>query len=235
MDWDEYAHRANLGANRLIFEHHQETVADFIQFFDKQDRGSRILEVGCARGFFLVLLRELGFKCLKGADVSSVAVEAARNKGFDCSVLNILDDMRCRKNKELFDVVLFMDTIEHLKEPGLALENIRKYFLKKGGVLFLTTPVCDSIVEVIGRSVKRISRLESSRMLDETHIHAFSPDELKTLLGQAGFKTFEVKRLFCPIPYVRNQKIKSAISSILPEICRGRFLRITAESLAGNS
>ena len=57
IDWDEYAQRANLGTNRLTYDHHKEVVDDFVNCFADVPKERKILDVGCARGFFLVILR----------------------------------------------------------------------------------------------------------------------------------------------------------------------------------
>ena len=91
IDWELYAVTRFLGRNRLLFEHHQEVLRDFLHFFSHLSTELHIFDVGCSSGFFLVILRELGFEKIEGTDISETFVSHARTKGLQCRTANVLN------------------------------------------------------------------------------------------------------------------------------------------------
>lgn len=98
---------------------------------------SRILEVGCGTGALLSKLSQL---CQNGEVVgmdlySEAAVLARKRTG--CRV--VAGDILNPPELGLFDVIGAFDVIEHLDDPGVALNGLMK-FLKPEGRIVLTVP-----------------------------------------------------------------------------------------------
>ncbi len=87
------------------------------------------------------------------------------------------------------DVATSLAVLEHLTQPRLALEEIFR-ILKRGGVLFLTTPspLSKPILEFLAYWVGVIDEQEI-----RDHKHYFSRKELKELLEDVGFSDLVVK------------------------------------------
>ncbi len=98
------------------------------------------LDVGCGRGFTLSYLKSLGFKA-HGMEFSDTAAWHARN------VLGIEvetgDFLTSRHQKDLYNVVIFWHSLEHLPSPIEALRRANE-LLKKGGILVVAVPNFDS-------------------------------------------------------------------------------------------
>ena len=98
--------------------------------------GAKVLDIGCAYGFFL---DEVKKKCnceVYGIEISKHAYQYAKEK----LKLNVRN-CRFRENKyepNYFDVVFIIGTIEHLVDPNTILKDIKKV-LKPGGILIITT------------------------------------------------------------------------------------------------
>lgn len=108
----------------------------------KHLKNKNILDVGCWTGQFEKLIRN-DAKKITGVDPGSEAIEYAnalfkKNKNIVFKV-GVAQDLPFNNSK--FDVVLFIEVIEHLQNNDelRAIQEIRRV-LKKKGTLLLTTP-----------------------------------------------------------------------------------------------
>lgn len=118
---------------------------------------------------------------------------AGKYMNYDASDGN--DIMKPVKIKDKFDFIVFSHVIEHLNNPGIALENIKK-MLKTNGKLILLTPNSLSIRRIINYIFNR--KLESYGGF-ETHMTCFNRETIKNLLEKHGFKTSKIRYLDKPI------------------------------------
>lgn len=106
------------------------------KYMDKSKKG-RVLDVGCAYGFMLERFPQNFQKF--GVDVSSFAINKAKKRLPEAQfkIGGIEEKIPFQKN--LFDLIICNDVLEHLESPKKALVNITAS-LKSGGILYLTTP-----------------------------------------------------------------------------------------------
>ena len=95
--------------------------------------GGRVLEVGCAYGYFLDLIRK-DYPGSVGVDVAAKAVADAARRGLDARE----GDVREMSFDGLFDAVCLWDTIEHLAAPDQVLARCRE-LLRPSGHLLMST------------------------------------------------------------------------------------------------
>ncbi|HET7294252.1 MAG TPA: class I SAM-dependent methyltransferase [Vicinamibacteria bacterium] len=145
--------------------------------------GRRLLDVGCAAGFFLEAARDRGWS-VRGLDVSAYAAAFARDRlGLPVLLGSIVVPPQ---GLEDFDVVTLWDAIEHLDRPDLALLRIRER-LREGGVLALSTGDYGSLLRRITGRRWRLFR-------DPTHNFFFDRETLRRLLERGGFEVLSVSR-----------------------------------------
>jgi 2-polyprenyl-3-methyl-5-hydroxy-6-metoxy-1,4-benzoquinol methylase len=234
VDWELYAETRLLGRNRLLLEHHQEVLRDFLNYFSRLPTETRVFDIGCSSGFFLVVLRELGFNNIEGADISETFVSYAGTKGLQCRTADVLDGPITEETTNRADVVLLMDVLEHLPDPIRALDNCKKV-MRKDGIVYITVPIYDSLTERLTRTIKKKTRLQQAKEHDPTHIHAFSEKDVFELLKECGFMVVESKRLFCPVPRIPVRRIRDITNLLLPDCCKGKFLRVAARCYIGQA
>jgi SAM-dependent methyltransferase len=105
-------------------------------------RDPRILDIGTSTGTNLRMLRNLGYRCVVGLDLSEEAVGYCEAKGLgpvrrgDVCALPFEDAS--------FDLVLATDIIEHVADDGLALREIARVLASEGKLL-LTVPAFASL------------------------------------------------------------------------------------------
>ncbi len=143
---------------------------------------ARILDVGCAAGFFLRVMREHGHD-VRGVELSqAIAQEAIRDLGEDRVWVGTLDSVpedREGYAKGSFDLVTMWDVIEHVADPQEILRQARA-MLKPGGHLLIETQNVDS----------RFARMLGPKwhhFKHEEHIYHFNPKTVREVLDQAGF------------------------------------------------
>lgn len=105
-------------------------------------KGRRVLDIACGEGYGSRFLREWGAKEVEGVDVSAEAVETATRlfgtDGLNYSVGNAEHADQLFNGRE-FDLILSIETIEHLQNPVaylMALQRMRA----PGSVVIITCP-----------------------------------------------------------------------------------------------
>lgn len=107
--------------------------------------GLRVLDIGCRDGFFAFEMEK------RGAEVIGVDYASPTLTGFQVaaqildSKVNYIVDNIYNLNAEkygLFDVVLLLGVLYHLRNPLLALDQVRKV-IKPGGLLFVGSQLSD--------------------------------------------------------------------------------------------
>jgi 2-polyprenyl-3-methyl-5-hydroxy-6-metoxy-1,4-benzoquinol methylase len=126
-----YKVRRKLEANRLL------------SWCKDLPKDARILDVGCGDGFHLGLLREFGEKTwqLEGIDVDKRAVEIGLKNGLEIhrGTLDTVD-----LPEKSYDLVILIQTVEHVAEPTTLLEQIYS-LMSPGGRLVIVTDNTDSL------------------------------------------------------------------------------------------
>lgn len=169
--------------------------------------GSRLLEIGCAYGFFLELIAQK-YPGSVGLDVSAEAVAHARARGLDARCGDVLTVAL----EGQFDAVCLWDTLEHLAQPRVALERCVA-LLKPGGHLFLST----------GDRGSWLARLQGRRWRQihpPSHLFYFSRSALRALCQGLGvqvleFETVRVYRRVRSALYTLQQLRPGSISGRL--------------------
>lgn len=142
--------------------------------------GGRLLEIGCANGFFLNAAR-MSYETV-GVEPSRAASEYARSKlRLDVPAATMAD---ARFPDASFDAVALIDVIEHVPDP-LAMLREAARVTRPGGVLYLVTPDVESLS----------ARVLRGRWwgLRPAHIFYFSPRTLAAMLEKAGFRPVETR------------------------------------------
>ena len=105
-------------------------------------RGGRLLDVGCATGDFIALMRSYGPWSVVGIELDSNVASLARER-YGLEVLNGSVDALDLPPAS-FDVITLWDVLEHLPDPRVSLHRIATW-LRPGGCLVIRTPDAGSL------------------------------------------------------------------------------------------
>jgi 2-polyprenyl-3-methyl-5-hydroxy-6-metoxy-1,4-benzoquinol methylase len=173
--------------------------------------GRKLLEVGCAHGWFL---EEVGteFQSL-GIEPDDHVRAATLKKGLRV-VGGYFPDALGPDDK--FDVIVFNDVIEHIPSIKDALDACQAR-MNEGGILVLNLPNSRGFFYLLSKVLARVGWSSPFRRLwqenlPSPHVHYFAPDNLTRLVQQTGLvheKTVElpsvrVKGLWDRLSCARN-------------------------------
>ncbi|MGA3150556.1 MAG: class I SAM-dependent methyltransferase [Candidatus Saccharimonadales bacterium] len=179
------------------------------QLSDTYDRNASVIEIGCAYGYFLNLIKDK-VASHKGFDVNQEGVDFARRiLKVNATTQNFLD---AKLSESSIDTVYMWDVIEHLPHPELFIAKIST-LLKPGGHVVLTTGDISSLLPRL--------RKDNWRLIHPpTHLHYFTPQSLERLFKRHGIKVISVRHkgvhrnlgsVLHQLTYNRKAKNKSAI------------------------
>lgn len=186
-DWNSYGKDRLLSRNKLLLPHHRRAHEILLDRLAVIDTTTPVLDIGCGDGFYLEMLRDLGFTNSVGIDPSLSQVDKARLKNLAVSVGQIedLDDVHHPLRQTQYGAILLWDLLEHLEHPEHALTLVYDMLLPNGTV-FINTVVCDSVYNRVQRFVQHTSRLAQSTAIDPSHIQPLTLAMVRTMLHNAG-------------------------------------------------
>lgn len=130
---------------------------------------SKILDIGFGGSQLSDLFRDM--YCMYGIDIDKNLFNNLDKSHYKLG--NIEEKIPFKDN--LFDCVVMLEVIEHLKKPGVAFKEIKRV-LKPGGFLILTTPNAKSILWRIIESIyPYVFKLNIKKM----HINLYNINRLK--------------------------------------------------------
>lgn len=143
---------------------------------------ARVLDVGCAAGYFLQVIQQLGCD-VYGVEVSApIAKAAIAALGQDRVHVGMLDEAvtALPLADGSFDLVTLWDVIEHVPTPQDVLRTVHRLLKPDGKLLLETQNVASLWARLLGRRWHHYKHAE--------HLYHFDPDTISRLLQGCGFK-----------------------------------------------
>ncbi|MBI2713628.1 MAG: class I SAM-dependent methyltransferase [Rhizobiales bacterium] len=175
--------------------------AKIVHFIRRYIPSGKLLELGCAYGFFLREARD-HFQ-VAGIELSEDAAAHARANG-----LNVIGGIADEINLKQFcrmDVIVLLDVIEHLSDPFETLQLCRKH-LNPHGIIVLTTGDFGALAARMAGSNWRL-------MTPPQHLWYFTAESMKRIAARLGMRVehldhpgkfvplslilYQLSRIFC--------------------------------------
>jgi len=186
-------------------------------------KSGRILDIGCAYGFYLKYL-ENDYETY-GIDISLHAVEKAKQI---CkhSKIAVMSAERLEFKNNFFDLILCLDILEHLINPRKCLDDCKK-ILKDNGFLIVGVPNTKSIL-------KKLKGTEWFAYRDKTHISIFDKEKWEELFKEHNFEILKCfSEGFWDIPYVKFLKSLQKVF-LIPGVIQYKLKRILIPPIGEN-
>jgi 2-polyprenyl-3-methyl-5-hydroxy-6-metoxy-1,4-benzoquinol methylase/exonuclease VII small subunit len=155
--------------------------------------GACILDVGCASGAVARALAEHDCRVF-GVEIDPVAADAAKA---NCERVVVADaevlDWQAAFASIRFDAILFLDVLEHLREPARVLRRVQGLLNPDGRIL--------ASIPNIAHGAVRLQLLDGrfpyaeSGLLDRGHLRFFDSDAVEHLFAEAGYRITERIRI----------------------------------------
>ncbi|HEY8583659.1 MAG TPA: methionine biosynthesis protein MetW [Capillimicrobium sp.] len=157
---------------------------------DLVPRGARVLDVGCAEGYLAAELLARGCEVV-GLEPDARAAAAARARGVEVLELDVETVPLAAAR---FDVVVFADVLEHLRDPVAVLRQARA-----AGRAVVSVP---NIAHWTGRRALLRGRFprEDFGLFDRTHLRFYTRASARELAREAGFRVVEERFADAPLP-----------------------------------
>lgn len=175
----------------------------------KYVKKGKLLDVGCATGFFLKIAGEHGFEPF-GVEISNDFSKLARERyGLDV-ITGTLENTNFKSN--FFDVVTLFSVLEHVPNPLGTLKIINRC-IKKEGLLLIKVPNYNRVFFRLN--------WKKDRIWDKVHLFYFTPKTITGLLKKAGFGILSIRtgfitelisRVFKTSKFNINQEVARSIS-----------------------
>jgi len=159
-----------------------------VDFVRRYKQGGRLLELGCAYGFFLMEAAR-HFDVI-GIELAREAAEHARHAG-----LTVLDGMADDENLRrvgAVDVIVMFDVIEHLPDPAGTLRRCHE-LLNPGGILVITTGD-------FGSPLARLAGVRWRLLTPPQHLWFFTQASIRRLAAATTFSTERVDHPWKIVP-----------------------------------
>ena len=144
------------------------------------------LDLGCGDGR---LTKEIKAGRVVGADVSEFALSRARGRMPDAEFVQLTPDEPLPFMDGSFDLVVCVETVEHVRDVQLFLSEARRV-LRPQGTLGLTTPAHGRL------TLLRALWSGFEEVFDplSPHLRFFTAESLRQLLDELGFEVGPLKR-----------------------------------------
>jgi SAM-dependent methyltransferase len=173
-----------LGAEPVLRREFARSV-DFIRGYRS---GGKLLELGCAYGFFLQ--EAARYFEVTGIELAEEAADHGRRAG-----LNVLSGMADAANLQRVghvDVIVLFDVIEHLPNPRETLALCCQH-LNPGGIIVITTGD-------FGSAVAKLAGVKWRLMTPPQHLWFFTPDSMRRMSAPLGLSVEHVDHPWKLVP-----------------------------------
>lgn len=155
-------------------------INEVLDGFEKFRKTNKMLDVGCGPGLFLIEAKKRGWE-VYGTEFTDNQLAYLNDKGIKTLKGKLTNDSF---EDELFDVIISSEVIEHINNPLEEMKHFHR-LLRKGGVVYITTPNFNAIERFLLKGNYEIIEYPE-------HLCYYTPKTIDLLLTQTGFKKFKI-------------------------------------------
>ncbi|NQT00272.1 MAG: class I SAM-dependent methyltransferase [Candidatus Omnitrophica bacterium] len=183
LETDEQVKMQSLEANYSL---------DIVSLYLENMKKIRICDIGCGPGTTLAEAKKRGFEVF-GIEPNRRCHPFLEEKGIEYTS----DFFPLKKYpNEKFDIILILNTLEHLNNPLQILYESRN-LLKPKGLIYISVPSMDALVN-------RVLHEKGGAFAGHSHLQIFSILTLSKILEKAGFEVLEYETIITELGIIKN-------------------------------
>lgn len=182
-------------------------IVEMIQ--EDRDKEVHVLEIGCDCGVTLLEIQN----CYPNARIYGTEINVSASQiaaHFANVILNNIEEEKLPYEPEVFDYIIFGDVLEHLRDPLRTLQYCRR-FLKSSGCVIASIPNVMHISVLKGLLDGNFTYTDEG-LLDKTHIHLFTANEIVKMFQAGNFLIRDMKAVGLPISSENQMLIDKLLS-----------------------
>ena len=159
-----------------------------LEHIRKQVPSGRLLEIGCAYGYFLD-------EAKNSFDVTGIEISASAVQTCEAAGLNVVRgevSEAVMSGLGMFDVIVMLDVIEHVPDPAEVFALCSRH-LNPGGIIVLSTGDFSSVAA-------RVTGRKWRLMTPPQHLWFFTPSSLRALASGSGLEVRSIARPWKLVP-----------------------------------
>jgi 2-polyprenyl-3-methyl-5-hydroxy-6-metoxy-1,4-benzoquinol methylase len=174
---------AETGAADGYFDHVRPEIASLVP-----EGARRIVDFGCGRGALCAHLKERHGAEVIGVELfdDAAAVAETRLDHVVRADLDTLSELPAEHGS--VDVAIFGDVLEHLRDPHRLLRAVRPYLNPESGRIVCSIPNVKHFTVVVPLLVADRFEYTDAGLLDRTHVHLFTLEEIDVMMRETGFQ-----------------------------------------------
>jgi glycosyltransferase involved in cell wall biosynthesis len=164
---------------------------------ERVQKGSRVLDLGCAGGYVSALLREKRDCHVTGVDIYPLAPGIELDAFFQQDLNHSLPKIKF----EDYDYILLLDVLEHLTIPEEFVDKLREALKLAPQTQLLVSTA--NVGFLITRIMHLLGQFNYGKrgVMDMTHTRLFYLSSFRRIFEQAGFQVMEVRGIPGPYPF----------------------------------
>lgn len=201
---------------------------ELLDEFEPFRKTNKIIDIGSGIGYFLDEAKKRDWE-VYGTEFTDEAVSICANKGIKIKKGPLTSN---NFEPEMFDIITSFEVIEHINNPKEELSYLYS-ILRKGGLVYLTTPNFNSLLRYRLKSTYNI-------FVFPDHLTYYTQKSLKKLFNSNGFKTYKFTCTGFSLTRLKtsngtsNQQFVSKTSEdelIRNQVEKNRLLQITKNTI----
>ena len=170
---------------------------ELLDYFEQFRKTGKLIDVGCGIGYFLEEAKKRGWE-VYGTEFTDEAIKICEAKGINMQK-GVLSPEDFDPNS--FDVITSFEVLEHINNPQEEINNFHK-ILRKGGLVYLTTPNFNSLLRYRLKSAYNVITYPE-------HLSYYTKRTIHRLFKNKGFKKHKLQTTGISLTRLKTSSGKS--------------------------
>ena len=189
---------ADMNADTTQWHYGDQNRDEMVRFIPRDTQA--VLDIGCGRGGFGKHLKSKFDVEVHGVELNATAAQHARSRLDKVFEIDLERDPERLPNSR-YDVVTFLDVLEHLQDPWSMLRRAHAW-LRPGGMVVASLPNLRYYPVLKDLVLTKHFEYQENGVLDRTHLRFFTAVSMGRLFADTGYRAVSVEGINAsPFPW----------------------------------